>query len=108
MPTAVAKDGLGPEGRKKLKKAGVPTNGPLKEATGQPNRTPRACGSSTCTPQVFGPFVPGAKVAAGATTVTGLVKPKPAASAKRRLLARNCGSVELMSTGRFNLRPRVY
>ena len=30
MPVAVAKDGFGPDGRKKLKKAGVPTNFPLK------------------------------------------------------------------------------
>ncbi len=33
MPTAVANDGLGPDGRKKLKNAGVPTNCPLKAAT---------------------------------------------------------------------------
>src|ERR1700675_4968294 len=107
-PVAAAKEGFGPDGRKKLKNAGVPTNCPLRAATGQPNKTPSACGATTCTPQVLGPCVPGPNVALGATTVTGLVNPKPAASANSRLLASNCGLVEFMSTGRFKSTPRVY
>ena len=50
----------------------------------------------------------GATFAAGATTVTGLVNPSPAASALARFCVNNCGSVELISTGRYKCSPRVY
>src|ERR1700758_1739607 len=103
----VAKEGFGPDGRKKLKNAGVPTNFPSNGEPGQ-FRVPRTSETITFTPQVPGPLAPGANEAGGATTVTGFVNPNPATSAFRRLLASSSGSVELMSTGRLSFTPWVY
>src|ERR1700675_4521265 len=99
-PVAAAKEGLGPDGRKKLKNAGVPTNCPFSAARGpgQPPSTPSALGAITPMPQVE---AVGATFAAGATTVTGLVNPSPAASALNRFCFNCRGSVEFMAHGRF-------
>ena len=103
MPVAVAKDGFGPDGRKKLKNAGVPTNFPSKEASGQPTRRPEPAAQPHARRRYSGPFCPGAKPEPAATTVTGLVNPRPAASAFCRLVASNywIGGVDVHRTIEF-------
>src|SRR5215475_7976049 len=105
--TSPAKDGFGPDGRKKLKNAGVLTYWPLSGASGagQPKSWPSTEGATTPTPHVD---AVGKTLLDGATTVTGLEKPSPAAPAFARFCASNCGFVELMSTGRYRCNPRVY
>src|SRR5258708_2902088 len=105
-----AKDGLGPEGRKKLKNAGVP----MKPILGEEQFVEPGCPSAS-TPGIItkildaGPVweQENAPVLEGTTTVSGFPTLSPEAAALNAFCARRCGSVELRSCGRFKCTPRV-
>src|SRR5216684_6242850 len=107
---SAAKDGLGPEGRKKLKNAGVP----MKPILGEEQFVEPGCPCAS-TPGIItrmldaGPVweQENAPAFEGTTTVSGLPTLSPEAAALKAFCASRRGSVELMSCGRFKCKPRV-
>src|SRR2546429_4927281 len=104
-----AKDGLGPEGRKKLKNAGVP----MKPMFGEEQFAEPGC-PWAITPGIITKILElpsarqeNAEALEGTTTVRGLPTLRPDAAALKAFCARRCGSVELTSCGRFKCNPRV-
>src|SRR5437667_4490521 len=105
-----AKDGLGPEGRKKLKNAGVP----MKPILGEEQFVEPGCPSAS-TPGIITKTLelPSARqenagALEGTTTVSGLPTLSPEAAALNAFNASRWGSVELTSCGRFKCNPRVH
>src|SRR5216684_8064357 len=105
-----AKDGLGPEGRKKLKNAGVPRKPTVGvEQFVEPGK-PCARTPGIITKMLdAGPVWEQENAAEleGTTTVSGLPTLSPEAAALKAFCARRWGSVELTSWGRFRCTPRV-
>src|SRR5229473_3247163 len=104
-----AKDGLGPEGRKKLKNAGVP----MKPILGEEQFVEPGCPSAS-TPGIITKILelPSARqenapVLEGTTTVSGFPTLSPEAAALKAFCASRRGSVEFTSCGRFRCNPRV-
>src|SRR6266702_559337 len=108
--TSPAKDGLGPEGRKKLKNAGVPMK-PIfgDEQFVEPGwpcaRTPGIITKMLDAAPVWAQENAGALE--GTTTVNGFPTLSPEAAALKAFCASRWGSVELTSCGRFRCTPRV-
>src|SRR5260370_31857649 len=104
-----AKDGLGPEGRKKLKNAGVP----MKPTLGEEQFVEPGCpcpstpGIITKTLELPSARQENAPLLEGTTTVNGLPTLSPEAAALKAFCASRWVSVELTSCGWFKCNPRV-
>src|SRR5207248_1229313 len=108
--TNPAKDGFGPEGRKKLKNAGVPTKPTAAAGLQLAAANPWPSAPGAIRKILPPPGVPTHVFVAplGTTTVSGLPTLSPEAAALKAFCASSFGSVELMSTGRFKCKPRVH